>query len=456
MIEKMSSFPFLPKNWTFILPLCASICLLETACALDFLTTYQKAKRQSPQYLSAEAEVQAVEARHSYARGELLPQSNLSLNTFDNRQTVSDSALVPSGTTHFNSHGYRLEIKQPLFRLDAWLLLKQAEKEVQKVAFELKKTEQNILIGSVEAYGNALIALHQLMFSNGEHDATKRYFEQASARFEAGVSTKTDLEEAKARLDRSQVQQKSAEWELHKQLQAIKELTGELPTQDELQLLNLEMPLREPEPFDVGALLEIALKENPSLQVALFAQSSAQLEIQHKKSLHLPTLHLKGSLDNQKGGSGLLGQFQTQTESIGLELNVPLLQGGQVLAKTSEAGHDYEKASHQVEQVRRQIERQLTETHEGVLYTISQIQALRQAELSAHTAFQTTQAGFLVGTRTMTELLDSQTTWHRTQKDLKDHYVQYAQYFLRMKAIQGVLSEEDLRYFDTWLVSHPT
>ena len=148
---------------------------------------------------------------------------------------------------------------------------------------------------------------------------------------------------------------------------------------------------------------------------------------------------------------GRFGDAEIDSTSIGLQLNLPLYQGGLVNSRTREARHLYNRSMQRLEQVRRSAQRLAREAYLGVISSISRINALQQATTSSETALNATEIGFSIGTRTAVDVVNSQ----RTVLDAKRNYARarydYLINRLYLKQAVGTLSPEDLQQIAQWL-----
>ncbi len=72
--------------------------------------------------------------------------------------------------------------------------------------------------------------------------------------------------------------------------------------------------------------------------------------------------------------------------------------------------------------------------------------------MSNTSALETTQAGFEVGTRTIVDVLLAQRGLFGARRDFNQARHEYILNVLRLKLAAGTLAEEDLKYFNSWLV----
>ena len=82
---------------------------------------------------------------------------------------------------------------------------------------------------------------------------------------------------------------------------------------------------------------------------------------------------------------------------------------------------------------------------------ISSIQADKQTIISAQNALKATQAGYLVGTRTMADVLQYVTTLYSAKNTYMQDQYAYINNIIQLKLQAGTLSMNDLVQINTWL-----
>src|SRR3972149_1833286 len=104
------------------------------AQAADLLETFRAAQANDPVFAAARATLQAGQEKLPQGRALLLPSINLNANSTFNDQTTQyqDTAPFPGGNNRYNSHGYGVNLTQPLFRQQNWLAYTEAELQVAK------------------------------------------------------------------------------------------------------------------------------------------------------------------------------------------------------------------------------------------------------------------------------------------------------------------------------------
>ena len=443
----------LKKHRHIIFVICLT--LVSDAWATGLLELYQSAESNDPQFLEVITNYRATLERKPQAWALLRPNITLSANTRYNDQdiTVDNNAFGGSGDVQFNSRGYRLNLTQPIFRLNRIRSLETADLQIQQAATEIELARQELIIRLAERYFELLAANDNLDFANTEEESLKRQFEQAEQRFDVGLIAITDVQEARAGYDRAVAGKIRAQNAIAVAEENLREVVGEF--EDVINVLNEEMPLLKPDPESISSWTDSALEQNLAIVSAQYTADITRQEIKVQSAEHYPTLDIVANHGRDTSG-GRFGGTSTLGTTVGIELNVPLYSGGLVSSRVREAVELHESALHRLETSRRAAERQTRSTYSNVISGISEVSALKQALISTETALEATRAGFDVGTRTAVDVV----TVERAVQDSRRNYANarygYILDTLRLKQAAGTLNIDDLTYINNWLIQPST
>jgi outer membrane protein len=418
-----------------------------SATAADLMEIYARAGDSDPEYKQAVAAYHATLEAKPQALSHLLPLISLSADTSSHRQDIS-TAFGTSGETNFNSHGYSLDISQPIFHYDRYLSLKQADSQILQAQAEMDAAQQDLMVRVADRYFNVLAAEDTLAFARSEKIALARQLEQTKERFDAGLTAITDVQEAQAGYDRSAASEILAINAVDNSREALSEITGEYIM--ELSALGESIQLITPQPENIDNWTGIAQEQNLQVIAAKHALETAQQAIKIEQSGHLPTLDVVASRSFDSSG-GRFGNTKLDDTAIGIELNVPLFQGGLVNSRTRQAHFNYDKSYEYLQQQYRKAQRQTREAYLGVVSGVSQVQALKQALVSSETALQATEAGFDAGTRTAVDIVAAERVTLEAKRDYARARYDYLMNTLRLKQAAGTLSPDDLGRINAWL-----
>ena len=444
----------------------------------SLLEVYQQALQGDPRFHEAEARRMAALEAEPQARGVLLPQIDFSgdwtKSNSEGSGTFNQFVEVPPGSgnlvvlpipfeseTHDETTRWNFSLRQTIFRWDQIVGLRRADKIVARAEADREAAQQDLVIRVAQTYFDVLAAEDRLTSLHANRQAIARQLEQAKQRFEVGLIAITDVQESQAAYDQAVADEIGAKRVLATAREFLREITGEYV--DELSAPGDEFPMRPPTPASEIDWVNMALAQNLSLVSSRLDEQLARDEISFRRSGHYPTIDLvasTGNLDSeseQNTGLGFLDNNRNfDSESVGIQVTVPIFSGGSTSSRVRESVYLHTAAKQQLLRVTRETERQTRDSYLGFLTEMSRVEALEQAVASSQTALEATQAGFDVGTRTIVDVLDSQFTLYRSITLFYQARYDYLMNGLRLKQAAGNLEVQDLEKIDQWLVDRPT
>ena len=136
--------------------------------------------------------------------------------------------------------------------------------------------------------------------------------------------------------------------------------------------------------------------------------------------------------------------LETDVRNIGLQLSIPIYQGGAVNSKTREAIANRSAAQSGLENARRTAKLNARQSYLGVVNGLSQIMALDAALASGVSALESNKLGYEVGVRINIDVLNAEQQVYVTRRDLARTRFDTLLAQLRLKATVGTLSDADL------------
>lgn len=429
-----------------------------SSLADDLMAVYNLAASNDPIINRAEAQKDSAYSAIALSRANLLPQLSGSIGYSD-----SSSERFQPGLGVFEientSLNYGIDLNMSLYDHANWLGLDRAELLAQQSDAILGATLQGLMQRTVAAYLSVLREKDNVEFVKAELRAIERQLEQTKQRFEVGLTAITDVHEAQANFDNTVALQIRAENLEELRLEELREITGKY--HDQLFVLDTKLftPVA-PSPNTASAWLEIAEESNLNLLAQRFAKDIAKEEIDIARSARLPTLALRGSygIDNSENsinGGATNDLPSLDSQSIGLNLNIPIYLGGSISARTDIARSEFVVASENLELSYRQTVRTVRSSFNNVSASISTIRALEQSVVSAESALQATEAGFDVGTRTIVDVLNSTRNLFDARRNLADARYNFIISIVNLKQAAGTLTVDDLRAINQVLKPEP-
>ena len=430
----------------------AGLAFMPAANAVDLLGVYELAQANDAELRAAEQRLAAAGEGPVQARAALLPSLSASAG-----RTLGQSRARIAGTnreaTDIDRENYSLTLRQTIYDDANYGRLARARAELMAADAQYAQAWQEFLLRVSQRYFDVLTALDSVRFARAEETALRRQFEQAEQRFEVGLAAVTDVHEARAVYDAAQARVILAENEVENAREALREITGAM-FENYARLIE-DVPLVGPEPAAVADWVQLALDSSPAILQQRGQLDAAQADLRVARAGHFPTLDLTGSynrnVDNEWVGLDPVTQevlasaeLMNRGWQVGLNLNVPLFQGFAVQSRRRQAGFSLRAADETLDQVERSVIRQTENAFRAIVAGIREVEARRQALVSAESALEATNAGFEVGTRTIVDVLQSEQRFFQAERDFSRARHEFILNQLRLSQVAGQLDEDDL------------
>jgi outer membrane protein len=454
----LGTLPFgnttLKKAGHLLLSVCALLFPLEafpaeekaaTQPPLSLRAAFEQAQENDNAFAAAQKRALASREAVPMARANLLPSVSAYASTSRvHRETPGMLGMVEREYTQ-DSHG--LQLRQPLINIDRVLRLSMARKESEIGGYELELARQDLIRRVIEAYFTLLLAQEQVSLSQAELKAIEAQKHQAEKMREGGIATLTDVHEAQARFDRARAQEIEARNALQISRRAMAKIMGTAP--GDVLPLGARAQYHPPEPLEPEVWVELALSQAFEVRLRQTAFERMQSNQQRAQSQHLPTLDMVAAY--QKSSNTDQGYATDKSARIGVELNIPLYQGGRITAESREAAHRRDQAEEEWLLARRHAELEATTGYSELTNAIARIHALEQAVRSGETALKAAEISFSVAYRTFVDVLNAQQLLYRSRFDLLRARFDYIKALVRLNAAVGALDESLVQDINDWL-----
>ena len=409
------------------LPLSAAA---DAARATDLLQTYELARASDPQLSAAESGRLATREGSVQARAALLPQldgtASISRSRSDGSSSQTDDFGQPlppfEREIETTSRDYSVNLQQMVYDRGNFTRLKSQKALSRAADFQLESAGDSLITRTSAAYFNVLVAVETLAAAQAQETALKKQFDFADKRLEVGLAPITDVYEARAQYDGARANTIVTRNALEDAYQALVELTGE-PVRN-LQGLPQDFQPALPSEQGVDGWIAAAVENNPSLKAKELQVESSAADVETARSGHWPTLYLNGGYSDQSSWSDVtIGNsvFPSDSESrgpnLGLTLRVPIFSGGLVSSQVRQAIAQRDVASDELEQQKRALVRNTRNAYQTLVAGISEVEARKNAVLSARSAYDASQVGLEVGTRTVLDVLNNQQTLFDAERE---------------------------------------
>lgn len=294
-----------------------------------------------------------------------------------------------------------------------------ADARVDAGQAQLRDTEAALFTQVVAAYMDVLRDEAIVGLNRNQVKVLSTNLEATRDRFEVGDLTRTDIAQSESRLSLARGDLESAEAQLIASKERYIELVGNPPG-------TLDQPPPLPNlPADIEAAVNTALADNPTLIAANRNVDASRYDIGVARASRLPRVsavadksysNFLGSLDSFV--PGFATSQTSENAGVGVQLTLPLFQGGGPSAQVRQA---QARSSQAIEQ--------MTETERGVVAQTRTAFASWRAANANVTSFQTgvsatalalegVRAENSVGTRTILDILNAEQEYLNAQVQL--------------------------------------
>lgn len=418
----------------------------------DLLQTYRIARTADPQLQAAEASMRSSKEGAVQARSQLLPQINGSATGSASRSNVPSTDPLNGATIHSNttsrgiSAGVRVD--QLLFNRGAINNLQAAKAQGKSGEYQYEAAGDALITRTSQAYFNVLVAMETLAAAEASETALKKQFDFASKRLEVGLAPITDVHEARAQYDAARANTIVQRNVLEDSYQALAEITGK-PIRSLMALPDDFRPSLPPE-GGVDEWVKRAVDTNPSLQAQRYSVQAAEDNISVNRAGYLPTLSAYGSYGVNRNwqNNSLFASNNapgwSHGPSVGLSLNVPIFNGGRTSSQVRQAIAQRDAAQDQYELQRRSVERVTRNAYQSLVAGVSAVEARRLALVAAQSAYDASQVGLEVGTRTVIDVLINEQNLFNARQAYSQAKYSFLQSQLALKQAAGTLDVADV------------
>ena len=431
----------------FLAPLLAS-----PLFAADLVQLYREARDNDPTFAAARATLEAGREKSSQGLSGLLPNVTLSGNTTSNKNEISQHNGPTLFKPNYNSNGYQLTLSQPLFRWQNWVGYDQSKLQTAQAEANYVQARQDLILRVAQAYFDVIYAAENLKAVQANKTSIAQQLAAAKKNFEVGTTTITDTHEAQARFDLAIAQELAGENELEIRRHALQSIIGKEAGM--LAPVRKDAALTPPQPADMGRWVAAAEKDSIAVQVQQANAEIAAREVDRQRAGHYPTVDVVANVGHSKSygmtGTGF-GMLDTDYQNVGLQLNIPLFQGGLTASRTREAAANRGAAESALEATRRNATLAARQYYLGVVSGLAQVRALQAALVSSQSALESNKLGYDVGVRINIDVLNAENQVYVTRRDLAKATIDTLMAQLRLKAAVGALGDEDVEQVNALL-----
>lgn len=447
------------KKWAaLIILIFFNYSLCSKASAANLIEVYRQAVVSDQTFLQIVSQQWANKENVQINTAAILPNLTGLITPSLIKTDINGIAPITASNT-VKGYSLNLTLTQTVFNLSQFANISQSVSLSKQSDAIITSAAQDLILRVAKAYFAILQDEDNLKFIAASKEAYAKQLDQVNQQYKVGLKTITDVYTARASYDSSVASFIAAETRLADDKENLRVITGIF--YPSIWKLSENYPLTTPKPANSDAWVNIAEQQNWNIKAAQYAACAACTNVKKQFSGHIPTLQVQGILNNSftrtiaKEGEiqtlQVSGPARARESGGSLILNVPLVQGGLVIANTHQAQYNYQASYHNLEQQVRNTINQARQSYLGVISGMRQVQADKLTITSTISSLEGLQAGYQVGTQTLVDVINQQQNVVRAQFQYAADRYAYIINLLTLKYAAGTLSPCDLEIINTWL-----
>jgi len=425
------------------IPLIASLMMLwcslparaQEARQYTLSQVYRIALKMNEEIKITEEQYQQSGHAITKARSAILPHLsfNFLANHYDRSVTYDISPEV--SLEIFPQNAYTMTVSLGVLLFDggrSWNLYKGAKTNKEMTGNNLRLTRQGILLAAAAAYYIVIKAQKEVELTRQYLELAEKQLRVAQSRFRVGEVTKTAVLQAELDLlnSRRELIQKENELQIAKdRLSSLVGIEGDY---------QLTEPTSPPIPEgSLDELITLALQNRLELRNNSLNQRLANLEIQNARGRFIPTVSTQASFLRQ---SVLFPS--KEYASIGINVAVPIFDGGLGIAEMREAKSMQVQARLSRDRLVKDIELDVTEAYLGLESLTEAVKTLEKQVQLAEENYQLVSRFFAVGEATSLELSQALNALDRARKNLTSLRYDRHLAILNLQKVVGIFAAE--------------
>jgi|GEM_PF-1054779 len=298
-------------------------------------------------------------------------------------------------------------------------------RNVQEILYQVSVQYYEVLLGrkSIEIAENALKRAIQ-------------QFDRASAQFEVGILTQTDVLRAEVQVAQSREQLERAR--NHYDI-ALERLALEMGVE------SVPGPIEEPSertfnPLEISQLYDIAINNRPDFDEATKVLSAADERVEFEKADYFPNLSLTGQYILTDEDELFYGDSYDWQAS--LVLSYPLFTGWKTSAEVDRALSEKSQARYTLDRLRKQIRNEVRSVYLDIQTQQKVIDQLEQQVKSSRRNYEQVSAQFDQGLLTAVDQVDAFTALNEAENRLAQAYYTYQLDLIRLDLATGIFQSD--------------
>ena len=363
-------------------------------------------------------------------------------------QSPSYTGVYVSDNSSSSSFGANLSL--PLFQgLSLYNTAKADALNLQATEMDQKAAQLNLKLNVMAFYMQVLYGKEQVEIARRQKELSAEQLQKTRQLFENGRIAEAEVYESQAQLALDEANLTQAETDLALSLLTLAQAL-EIEDDDNFEISS-------PETFFEGQNLELdapqatiaqALLNQPSMEAARLRLQKSHFDLKASKSAWYPSLSFFAGYSN-----GLYHYFgdnypntpvgeqlkRNSRAQLGVSLNIPIFNGMKTKYRVKMTELSIADQQLSLENTEKSLRKEIKQAYGNAKAAKQKMEASANSLEASRIAYEYAQAGFEMGKKTLLELNESKTRFHRAESDLLQARYEY---LFRCKIIEFYKSVE--------------
>ena len=363
-------------------------------------------------------------------------------------QSPSYTGVYVSDNSSSSSFGANLSL--PLFQgLSLYNTAKADALNLQATEMDQKAAQLNLKLNVMAFYMQVLYGKEQVEIARRQKELSSEQLQKTRQLYENGRIAEAEVYESQAQLALDEANLTQAETDLSLSLLTLAQAL-EIEDDDDFEISS-------PETFFEGQNLELdapqatiaqALLNQPSMEAARLRLQKSHFDLKASKSAWYPSLSFFAGYSN-----GLYHYFgdnypntpvgeqlkRNSRAQLGVSLNIPIFNGMKTKYRVKMTELSIADQQLNLENTEKSLRKEIKQAYGNAKAAKQKMEASANSLDASRIAYEYAQAGFEMGKKTLLELNESKTRFHRAESDLLQARYEY---LFRCKIIEFYKSVE--------------
>lgn len=423
-----------------------------SAHATDLVQAWQAARSHDATFAAAEANLRA--ALEKIPQGDALLSSHLDLVATGTQARQDyrsgDTSAKPSALTQGQQLGASLAFSKPIYDMASAVARGRLHHEAEQAQAQFDQARQDLMLRVARAYFDVLLAQDNLKLAISQEQAIAEQLGLAKKSYEVGLTSVTDVDDAQARYDSVAATEQADRTDLAARSDVFRTLTG-LPAES----LQAVEPTALPALVDatlLGGQVAAARAGNPTVRQLELGVEIARRQIDQYRLSASPVVSVVAGYGWQRDSGSISpsgARDRTGNASVGLQVAIPLLDGGTRTSLERQAVHLKDAQAESLEAARRDAERLARQYAAAVRDGGLRIASLDRASRSGESSVNSSRIAREAGVRTTIDVLNAEQAWYATLYSLSTARTDLLYNRLQLAAQAGAIDAASLEQINT-------